>query len=97
VGEDEQNGTVGVTFACRAVAARVNFPQPASRQQAESERVFAEVPAIIEPQAFEQVQSVLKARNSRITAPRFVAGPILFTGLAAIGPELCAWQNPITM
>ena len=52
------------------------------RRKAESERVFAEVPAIIEPQVFEHVQSQLKARNPRITAPRVVTGPILLTGLA---------------
>ncbi len=50
--------------------------------QGESEQVFAEVPAIIEPQVFEQVQSQLKARNPRITPPRVVTGPILLTGLA---------------
>jgi site-specific DNA recombinase len=52
------------------------------RRKSESEQVFAEVPAIIEPQVFEQVQSQLKARNPRITAPRVVTGPILLTGLA---------------
>jgi hypothetical protein len=52
------------------------------RRKAESEQVFAAVPAIIEPQVFEQVQSQLKARNPRITAPRVVTGPILLTGLA---------------
>jgi len=52
------------------------------RHNSESEQVFAEVPAIIEPRVFEQVQSLLKARNPRITAPRIVTGPILLTGLA---------------
>jgi site-specific DNA recombinase len=40
------------------------------RRKAESEQVFAEAPAIVEPQVFEQVQSQLKARNPRVTAPR---------------------------
>jgi DNA invertase Pin-like site-specific DNA recombinase len=52
------------------------------RRKAESEQVFAEVPAIIEPQVFDQVQRQLKARNPRITPPRVVTGPILLTGLA---------------
>ena len=55
------------------------------RRKAESEHVFAEAPAIIEPALFEQVQRVLKARNPRVTPPRIVTGPILLTGLA-----LCA-------
>ena len=52
------------------------------RRKSESEHVFAEVPAIIEPHVFEQVQSLLKARNPRVTPPRMVSGPILLTGLA---------------
>jgi site-specific DNA recombinase len=55
------------------------------RRKAESEHVFAEAPAIMEPAVFEQVQRVLKARNPRVTPPRIVTGPILLTGLA-----LCA-------
>lgn len=52
------------------------------RRKGESEHVFAEVPAIIEPHTFEQVQSLLKSRNPRVTPPRVVSGPILLTGLA---------------
>src|SRR4029079_11541030 len=52
------------------------------RRKAASEQVVAEVPAIVEPQVFERVQSQLKARNPRVTAPRVVTGPILLTGLA---------------
>jgi len=52
------------------------------RRKLESEQVFAQVPEIIEPQVFEQVQSLLKARNPRVTAPRVVTGPVLLTGLA---------------
>ena len=52
------------------------------RRKSEAEQVFAEVPAIIEPQVFEKVQSFLKERNPRVTPPRMVSGPILLTGLA---------------
>ena len=52
------------------------------RRKSEAEQVFAEVPAIIEPQVFEQVQSFLKERNPRVTPPRMVSGPILLPGLA---------------
>lgn len=52
------------------------------RRKSEAEQVFAEVPAIIEPQVFEQVQSFLKERNPRVTPPRMVSGPVLLTGLA---------------
>jgi DNA invertase Pin-like site-specific DNA recombinase len=52
------------------------------RRKSESEQVFAEVPAIIEPQMFARVQSLLKERNPRVTPPRMVSGPILLTGLA---------------
>lgn len=40
------------------------------------------VEPIIEPALFDAVQSALKARNPRVTAPRVVTGPILLTGLA---------------
>ena len=52
------------------------------RRKSEAEQVFAELPAIIEPETFERVQSLLKERNPRITPPRVVSGPILLTGLA---------------
>ena len=52
------------------------------RRKREAEQVFADVPAIIEPQMFERVQSLLKERNPRVTPPRMVSGPILLTGLA---------------
>ena len=69
------------------VYARPHAVQPirrraAGRRKSEAEHVFAEVPAIIEPDVFEQVQSLLKARNPRVTPPRMVTGPILLTGLA---------------
>jgi site-specific DNA recombinase len=52
------------------------------RRKVESEQVFAEVQAIIEPHVFMQVQSFLSARNPRVTPPRVVTGPVLLTGLA---------------
>ncbi len=52
------------------------------RRKAENEHVFAEVPAIVEPALFAKVQTLLKDRNPRVTAPRIVTGPILLTGLA---------------
>jgi len=58
------------------------FEARSRRRKSEAEHVFAEVPAIIEPQVFAHVQGLLKARNPRITPPRAVTGPILLTGLA---------------
>jgi site-specific DNA recombinase len=52
------------------------------RRKPEAELVFAEVPAIVDPRVFEQVQSQLKARNPLVTAPRVVTGPTLLTALA---------------
>jgi hypothetical protein len=52
------------------------------RRKRESEHVIADVPPIIEPAVFEKVQTLLKARNPRVTPPRVVTGPILLTGLA---------------
>ncbi len=52
------------------------------RRKAENEQVFADVPAIIEPALFANVQALLKARNPRVMPPRVVSGPILLTGLA---------------
>ena len=49
------------------------------RRKIASEQVFADVPAIIDPGVFEQIQSLLKARNPRIPPPRIVSGPILLT------------------
>lgn len=47
-----------------------------------SEHVIVEVPAIIDRDEFEAVQSMLKLRNPKVTPPRVVTGPILLTGLA---------------
>ena len=52
------------------------------RRKSASEQVFADVPAIIDPAVFAQVQSLLKARSPKVTPPRTVSGPILLTGLA---------------
>ncbi len=52
------------------------------RKKPESEHVYSEAPAILEPSIFDRVQAMLKARNPRVMAPRVVTGPILLTGLA---------------
>jgi site-specific DNA recombinase len=52
------------------------------RKKPESEHVYSEAPAILEPSIFDRVQAMLKARNPRVVAPRVVTGPILLTGLA---------------
>jgi site-specific DNA recombinase len=52
------------------------------REKAQSEHVTADVPAIIEPTVFDEVQNVLRERNPRTTPPRVVSGPVLLTGLA---------------
>jgi len=63
---------------------RFNYAEArARRRKSESEHVFAEVSAIIEPQVLARVQSPLKQRNPCVTPPRIVSGPILLTGLAA--------------
>ena len=60
------------------------------RHKAEAEQVFADIPAIIEPAVFEQVQSLLKGRNPRIMPPRIVSGPILLTVLRFAPPATAA-------
>ena len=52
------------------------------RRKNDAEHIYADAPAIIEPQVFEAVQQILKKRNPRIEAPRAITGPILLTGLA---------------
>ena len=68
---------------CRAACRfnRIGGAQPSAQERSRS-RCSPEVPAIIEPHIFDQVQSLLKARNPRVTPPRIVTGPILLTGLA---------------
>jgi DNA invertase Pin-like site-specific DNA recombinase len=62
---------------------RFNHTDARNRQRkSESEHVYTDVPAIIEPQVFARVQSLLKERNPRVTPPRVVSGPVLLTGLA---------------
>ena len=78
-------GPIHALLSHPVYAGRMRFNRAEARsrrRKSETEQVFAEVPAIIEPQVFEQVQCQLKARNPRITAPRVVTGPILLTGLA---------------
>ena len=52
------------------------------RKKDEAEHVIIDVPAIITPDAFDQVQKLLHERDPRVTPPRVVTGPILLTGLA---------------
>lgn len=47
-----------------------------------AEHVIVPVPAIIQRDEFDAVQSMLKVRNPKVTPPRVVTGPILLTGLA---------------
>jgi site-specific DNA recombinase len=78
-------GPIHTLLSHPVYAGRMRFNRAEARsrrRKSETEQVFAEVPAIMEPQVFEQVQSQLKARNPRVTAPRIVTGPILLTGLA---------------
>ena len=78
-------GPVHAMLSHPVYAGRMRFNRSEARsrrRKSEAEHVFAEVPAIIEPHIFEQVQSLLKARNPRVTPPRIVTGPILLTGLA---------------
>jgi hypothetical protein len=52
------------------------------RRKAEDEIVEIPVPAIVDPDIFEQVQRQLHARSPKVQAPRMTTGPILLTGLA---------------
>jgi site-specific DNA recombinase len=64
---------------------RWKFNQASSktrRKKADEEVVEIPVPAIIEPDTFEQVQRQLHARSPKKQAPRVTTGPILLTGLA---------------
>ncbi len=55
------------------------------RAKPENEIIEIAVPAIIERNVFDKVQTSLAARDPRVLPPRVVTGPILLTGLA-----LCA-------
>ena len=64
---------------------RWKFNQASSKthqRKPEDEVVEIAVPAIIEPDTFEQVQRQLHARSPKRQAPRVTTGPILLTGLA---------------
>ena len=64
---------------------RWKFNQTSSktrRRKADEEVVEIPVPAIIEPDTFDQVQRQLHARSPKRQAPRVTTGPILLTGLA---------------
>ena len=62
---------------------RFNTVEARSRQRkSDAEHIYSDVPAIVDPSVFENVQQILKKRNPRVEAPRAVTGPILLTGLA---------------
>src|SRR5215467_11825502 len=64
---------------------RWRFNQTSSKtrtRKADDDVVEIPVPAIIEPQVFEQVQRQLRSRSPRVAPPRVTTGPILLTGLA---------------
>jgi hypothetical protein len=52
------------------------------KRKADEEVVKIPVPAIIDPDTFEQIQRQLHARSPKRQAPRVTTGPILLTGLA---------------
>lgn len=52
------------------------------KRKSDAEHIYADAPAIIEPDAFEAIQQILKKRNPKVEAPRAITGPILLTGLA---------------
>jgi site-specific DNA recombinase len=52
------------------------------RAKPENEVIEVAVPAIVERQVFDKVQTSLAARDPRVLPPRVVTGPILLTGLA---------------
>ncbi|MGE0848275.1 MAG: recombinase family protein [Hyphomicrobiaceae bacterium] len=54
----------------------------ARRKKPASEHVYSDAPAILDPALFDRAQTMLRARNPRVVAPRVVTGPILLTGLA---------------
>ena len=64
---------------------RWRFNQTSSKtrtRKAAADVVEIPVPAIIEPQVFEQVQRQLRSRSPKVAPPRVTTGPILLTGLA---------------
>ncbi len=66
-------------------AGRSRFNQreaKSGRAKDENEVIEITVPAIIERNVFDKVQTSLAARNPRVLPPRVVTGPILLTGLA---------------
>jgi hypothetical protein len=52
------------------------------QRKPDDEVIKIAVPAIIDPDVFEQVQTLLRARSPRVMAPRVTTGPILLTGMA---------------
>src|SRR5262245_12931491 len=73
-------GPVHAMLSHPVYAGRMRFNRSEARsrrRKSDSEQVFADVPAIVELQVFERVQSLLKERNPPVTPPRMVSGPIL--------------------
>lgn len=62
---------------------RWRFNQTSSKTRTRiADDEVVEIPAIIEPHVFEQVQHQPNSRSPKVVAPRVTAGPILLTGLA---------------
>jgi DNA invertase Pin-like site-specific DNA recombinase len=61
---------------------RFNVTSSRTRQRKPDEEVVKiAVPAIVEPDVFEQIQTQLRARSPHVVAPRVTTGPILLTGM----------------
>ena len=78
-------GTVHKILTSTTYIGQCKFNRRSSRtgeQKPDDEIVTVAVPAIIEPDVFEQVQRQLHARSPQVVAPRVTTGPILLTGLA---------------
>ena len=78
-------GTVHKILTSTTYIGQCKFNRRSSRtgeQKPDDEIITVAVPAIIEPDVFEQVQRQLHARSPQVVAPRVTTGPILLTGLA---------------
>lgn len=81
-------GPLHVMLSNTAYAGTYRFNQVEARtgnRKADADLVATQVPAIVDPEIFDNVQALLKSRNPRVTPPRVVSGPILLTGLATCG------------
>ena len=66
----------------RAMEVQSRPRQRPRKRKPDDEVVEIPVPAIIDPDVFEQVQRQLRARSPKVVPPRVTTGPILLTGLA---------------